>query len=585
MTAEPDRRPADRTAAETRLRDALDAVASDRPTPDAWASIRDRAVDAGATGTALPPLASIGSRVAGHRRWLAAAAVLVLVAGVAVVALAGRDGDDGTVTAGSGDPTGFHVPEGLPDGWTVDAVRLERSATACPCTQRTWTSVDGTVTVDVRTDRNHPSGYRPGAGGGPNDVELGSGTRATIFEAPVSTLTWISDQRWVVVTAAGLDRAELLAAGRVVAADVTSEAPPTSGVALLASWTQAEAEPSRAPTVTVELTTPTGHHLGYTLTRPGTFRFLVGPVVRERTLSDDQPPVIEVARHPQAPPLRFSGDREPPLTYGLWPEVDVTGPLQVGETGDGPTAEEADTLLASLRPASADRWRSFVADATEGDPAAIAPTLAALAGPDGQGPGQSVTTTPTSPTEPGSTPATTTTAAPGTSPPGSEVPTLTEGSATVVLSVRPGRSLAATTTTVPWDPGVGAEPLDVERRVETEPIEVEVRPGDPVSIVVEVVNRTVDTVYLPGCFPGGASWNLFRDDEPVVFGGAYAVDCGEAPQPLAPGGSRRVSQPFVMLTDGTRTDSGTPLSPGRYEAVIGVFFLQEPVRVPVVITS
>ncbi len=126
MSADRPPTPASESPEETRLHDALERVATQRPVADGWDAIVERLTDEADGTTVVTPLSAgsaLRGRPSGRRLALIAACVAAVGAlAVGVVALAGRDDDKGqvTLTPPPADTTGWYVPRDLPAGWVLE---------------------------------------------------------------------------------------------------------------------------------------------------------------------------------------------------------------------------------------------------------------------------------------------------------------------------------------------------------------------------------------------------------------------------------------------------------------------------------
>ncbi len=391
MTA--DHTPDDHTPGETtdhaetadRVRRTLTAVADRHPASAAgWDDVRTRI----ATGDAGSPTLSAPARllpVRRSRRVLAAAAVALAVAGIAgVVALAvgNGKGDDRTeplVADQPGGPvTGWYVPSGLPDGWTLDTVSVTPISTDCPCRQAVWSDATWTRRLMWATETIPPgSSVATVNREGVDEVPLSGGVTATLIGRGDAawTLAWKEGGVSQSLSAIGIDPdlAGSLAEGRRTTPD--PDVAPLDGLIL-----RSEGDDATLATdvqLDVILVTPSGRRVGYSLSSPAFADPLAvsyGP--EERTLPGQPLPLLAS--------LPFV-DRTPSYV-GRWPGATVRSSYATEADGSiASTDDDTLALLASLRPATTAEWRTFIegADGRSETPewdarATDAPTLAAL---------------------------------------------------------------------------------------------------------------------------------------------------------------------------------------------------------------
>jgi hypothetical protein len=447
------------------FRTQVEPVVRAEPIPDAWAKISARADGA-------PAPAPVGRPAA--VRWLVAAAVIALLAGVAVVIAATR-GDDATSLAANqpADPTGWYIPQGLPQGWTLVTAWVVDDPTLCTKLERSWSEtrmVDPGRTLTLTYDACGTT--QPGAA--PVDPSiLGDGVELAaadeIRSKPGSAeLRWQTDEGAWKLRLSGLTtpeerRAQLEEAARQVIDN------PLDAHAPLPDLTDTGYRyipgTGTGPTVNVQLRAPStrtspnaGNLLTYRLTAPG-----AGPARDPFSVTEPVDPAdvpgqalpltLRTANWEEHQPTQATVSRSRYL--GSWPGADVDVPRWGGETTSAGDVEpedaaaalefdtqvakiEAATLVAALRPATAEQWRAYLATAEEAvDPDLLsAPDVRSVAASPDQGTTTQPKGTPTT-TDPEATAATTTTAltpmttapeaAPGTDGLESPAATLTPG--------------------------------------------------------------------------------------------------------------------------------------------------------------
>ena len=394
---------------EAHLRRALDAAApADTQVDAGLADLRLR-VDRGAAP------APIGLDERRHRRtatrWLAIAAAIVLVLGVAAVAL--RSGDRGSHVIAENPPrsaTGWYIPKGLSGDWKLRSVQVDPMDTGgvvptCPCLVRLW--IDDASRSSIGLDQFVPtsSGLTDllptvAAGHRIAEVDLGggiTGTGGTHVPPPDddSFVVWQHDGRASVVTGNGLTADQLITAARAVVGSRHSDEAPLPGYHLV----ERQDVPNALRTFHVlHLTLKnarTGALVTYALSPP-----YFDPVGMRKV-----PTVVNLPGTP-GPLLRVEdgSNAHPSSAYlGAW----TGGSVYTGHDADlgGPrsTGTDADvrTVLGSMRPATAAEWATFLDTATEPVPdkrTLAAPSLMDLAVIE---PGQ--TTDVTRPTDPTTT--------------------------------------------------------------------------------------------------------------------------------------------------------------------------------------
>lgn len=334
-----------------------------------------------------PLVRSIDPR--GRRRapvLLVAAAIVLVLAAAAVFAVRSSDGTDqppSSIEAGA--PTGWYVPEDLPDGWTVRGVSSVGSERPCPCRSRIWTGAEGSWIgyssdpASVGESWDEPDGVPLGGGAAGSlrsddvvDIDLGSGISGTITAGGpgVFQVTWVEGDRARTVGSGGVDDDELMA----IARDLVGQPDPTEP--LIDGWEQIyaldEAGPTAAqPLVMVEVETPDANRVRYLMMASGdAATFVAGSVPEERVLEGQPLPMIELLP-------AIGRDRLVNPLVGEWPGSDVY--VDIVSEDEAPTQAEVDELAASLRPATTQEWRAFVRRYTSSEPGLLeAATVADL---------------------------------------------------------------------------------------------------------------------------------------------------------------------------------------------------------------
>lgn len=567
-------RPTDPTdPTEARLRAALDAAATATgPVTDDWADVLARA-----DGTHLPaaPAASGRDPRRSTRRaaTFAVAAALALLVGTALVlATTTTDEDADTITAGANEadePTGWYVPSPLPPGWSVTDVTFTSTPWNCPCRSVTWG--DEPSGRSLRYSRNPAVEPPEGIGVPPGrEVDLGGVTgRLDDEDGPVPAVTWTEagDRRGLVATELEVD--ELLATARGLVGRPDPVDSPIEGLTVVPG-SEVDTDQRVERSVIVTLRTAADHPISYSLTpRAGEATSWYGRYltpVDPLELDAGVDPVYDLATGwpttPEAaPPTGVPSATEfvvlprylarPPGAEIVLPSFGGPAILRDEEAYDPTTVvADADRLVRSLRPASAEEWAEFLASADEHDPALDGVArLADLADRDAVAPpGTSITTTTGAADPPATTPTT-------------EAPPTTEGAP------------AGTT-----DPAIVATfELDDEA----------VAPGDEVVVRVTLTNTSDRTVPISPCFPAGLEWGIERDGSTVVGIQGGAVSCVAGGGELAPGETREVTNGASGTGVRLRTvdGDGANLAPGRYDAVVTVEGLDEPVVAPFRITG
>ncbi|HWJ64527.1 MAG TPA: hypothetical protein VNS19_21320 [Acidimicrobiales bacterium] len=489
----------------------LDPVLDAEPIADAWPQIAARA-------QGVPPAATRHA----ERRWLAVAAVLALLAGLAVVVAATRPDDDTTsLQSEQPTPTGLYIPKGLPEGWRLRTAWVAKVPTGCGVSGRSWQR----PTKDLLTPRLELS-YVPcplpdhDALGDPGP-SLGNGIdesrMAQLEESPATrVLQWDHHGTWTLRSEQGLSEADLVGAARAIVAAPSSTAPPIDGMQL--TGTNVAPGIPTGPTLALSLIAPDGNRVSYHLNAPGE-----GPVATAFTV--DEPRDVPG----QALPVALRGPewdgvddvlqssrtfRRGTAFVGDWPGADLEAPRvepiiddhdrtqpQVVEQQRGAYDELLVQLIGSLRPATAEEWHAFVATAEKVPAARItgAADLTAILGRGKAAP----ETTPTS---------TTTTTPPASEPSGPD-----EAGAT--------RSSPATVT-----PPTDGQPR--ERYSDLTGLEVQLQLAGPTvqaivptSAVLRIRNTTDHTIAIGGCSLRSLRWGLLPRGESGMLEQDQTDDC------------------------------------------------------------
>ena len=392
------------------LRDHLDPIVGSPDLDDAAGATPVRMPVAPAPAGARQPARTGGAGPKHARRALAvAAAVAVLVgAGVVVRSRGGDAGDGADVAAIAPEPTGWYVPVGLPDGWTLLGAEHWAGRPTCERRGFEWSDAEAGRAMGLGFDA---CGTRFSGDGMPapdlidpemaagfptvEEVDLGT-TTATgpAFDGELRTsspgafasdqrmLTWEGDGGVWTLRTLGLTEAELLDAARTLAADpdgVDAEAA-VLGVDLDLDLVERWEAPARigSPEVQLSLRSPDGRGVGLHLTLPGDGVRPAGDAVVVAEQLAGQPNEVLLFDDPS-----WAG------RFGArWPGADLTvfrweqDPMQFIDD------DQLRTLLAALRPAGATDWRAFLSTATGevSPPLLEAPTLAALLGVEQEAP-------------------------------------------------------------------------------------------------------------------------------------------------------------------------------------------------------
>ncbi len=477
------------------------------PVTDAWAVIEARAHGD------VPDPASLQ----GQRRWLAIAAVLALLAGLAVIVAATKPDDATSVTANAPDATGWYIPANLPEGWTLRTAWVTKRPTACGYTGRRWEgpSTNGSMPrLELTYTRCGSDVTREGEPG----PALGHGVDKTVIGSlgpgsPTTQLGWQQDGDWMLIASGGLTQDDLVEAAKAIVANPASVAPPLGGFVFAGASRSNGALPG--PAVAVSLETPSGQIASYRLARPGG-----GPP--STPFTKDEPVTVEGQPLPvELRTVRFDDldgrletmgrcCRSATSYLGTWPATDLqvprsnfssdaAGPEPTDEAGLDAYDASLIELISSLRPATTDEWRAFLATAENPplDRLLAADTLADLTG-GGRGP-----TTPRA--------STTTTTTTGTS---AIKPTATTTAPDPARSVGPKPIVSDTGVSTPRDEEYTSftELDDLDIRLEL--ASGVIRAGDPVAGTLIMRNKTDRAVEFGECSQYLSEWGLVPASDP-----------------------------------------------------------------------
>lgn len=494
---------ADPTAPDDRtwFRSQVDPVLDVEAIPDAWPEIEARV--ASSAGVVRPVLHHRG------RRWMAAAAAIVILTGAALVLTIDRGEDGSSVTTGTGEATGWYIPQGLPAGWTLDSVTVI-DGSPCDDSSQRWKTMPEAADDDTRPaiELSYRACASLPADPGIAGPRIGPRSAASFF-APAKddptdqVLRWEDDGLWE-LTGEGFDGDRLVEAAQAIADDPTSSDPPLPGMGSTSAGSSQDAAPDGPPSVAVSLRTPSGALTSYLLVEPGH-----GPRLTPFTSDEDgslagQP--LGLRRRGSIPLERSARGLAARSGYlfGAWPGADVlvNERLQFGSSvEEAPSPVEAraitEALASSLRPASAQAWRDFVATAGRAPDERLlsAPTLAALDEPiretSGTIPRGSATST-TAPTN-----ITTTTTPPAATP-----------------GETPGSVVSGPGTFTPreeiYDSFTPIESLDIRLELASDTI----RAGSPVAGTLIVENPTDEPIELNECSRLLSEWGLVPASDP-----------------------------------------------------------------------
>ncbi|MEO6629109.1 MAG: hypothetical protein ABIP03_11145 [Aquihabitans sp.] len=371
-----------------RLRATLRAAApGDTGVEDFIGNLRDR-IDGTETGGTVHRLDRATPGGASKRHWVLAAAAVVAAVAIGTAVLATRDESPSLVTVGGPGKTtsvapvpanasGWYVPEGLPDGWSVKAITTEfmdADVVACPCPSTTWLSPDGTEAIVVNSWVPTTPLDSQVFEGRSNPINLGGvpgwvGSMGTTMSRTIIFDT--GGRRWAVTATdddgnrEGAESDTIRAAVRVLA---DPEAAPLDGFEKYESYTRPGGVKSFR-SVSVELRTPAGHRLVYSLYPSGFTDNLAHYLVPSQYRAEGQ---VESASQFDWPAI----DATPSYTQmvGRWlgADVIVNDGSPAGNAADGKaTRDEIIEVLSRLRPVSSDAWNEFARTSGNLDSAAI----------------------------------------------------------------------------------------------------------------------------------------------------------------------------------------------------------------------
>jgi len=407
-----------------------------------------------------------------------------------------------------------------------------------------------------------PEGERETLGVDPSDIttfDLTDGVRATRygpFDGRDSwNVEWTVDGRRQAFEAFGVpeDAAEPLA--RALFADPDTDDLPVSGLGLVDEWHE-DGEVGRNVQLDVMMQAPSGNAVDYSLSAPRS-------AVR---IAWSYAPTDRLPDQPLATLGNESGGRQPegsefpdmPVTHdylGRWPGATVrSAGMRTGQSGSdevAPTDAEVETLMASLRPATTEEWRRFVATAGNRDRTVTSSaTLADL-----------IDQVPSS--QSGETTATTFAQSFGTSAPGG----------------------GTTTTAAPDSAG---DLADLDLSLSAEP---RIASWEDAGVELTVRNPTSAPISDPGCALDHAEVALLPVDgatrerfNAVPAGDPWWSDDGACDGGLTvePGATKTIR--LVVRAQFHDSRYG-PLPSGTYEATARIAGIDEPVAAPVAIGS
>lgn len=396
MSAERPTPAAPRSPEETRLHDALERVATRRPVADGWEAIVERLTDEADGTTVVTPLA--GGRHGGSRRdarpsrrrlaLIAACVAAVGALAVGVVALAGRDDDEGqvTLTPPPAEATGWYVPRDLPDGWVLETVGTDLvdaaegpTGTSCPCTRDVFV---GSGTALLHETWAITAGEAQLTG---DPVDLGHGL---VGHRMAPTSVWWS-QGGRVHGLMGhtpgfeggdgdLDDTIVTAAARTLTAVPSGADPTLDGYDLVSRNTIPDVATYRTVVVTLR-NRETGRRASYGLSPTG---FDVADAFAAVGAAE----TVEIPGQPEAldrftiNPAAAPGDADQFLYVGQWPGADVFVGRFLEPAATNPMHDaDLQTVISRLRPATSAEWAAFLDAATGSvDGKARAPSLGDL---------------------------------------------------------------------------------------------------------------------------------------------------------------------------------------------------------------
>ena len=371
---------APRSPEETRLHDALERVATQRPVADGWDAIVERLTDE-ADGTTVTPLTGgrhdgsrRDARPSGRRLALIAACVAAVGAlAVGVVALAGRDHDKKqvTLTPPPADATGWYVPRDLPSGWVLETVGTDLSdaaegptGTSCPCTRdvflrsgtallhETWaiTAGEAQLTGDPVDLGQGLVGYRVA----PTSVWWSQGGRVHGLFGHTPGLEGGNGD---------LDDTLVTAAARALAALPDDADPTLDGYELVSRHAIPDVTSYRTVVVTLR-NRETGRRASYGLSPTGCD-------VADPFAAVGAAETVEIPGQPEKldrftiNPAAAPGDADRFLYVGQWPGADVFVGRFLEPAATNPMYDEdLETVISRLRPATSAEWAAFLDTAT-----------------------------------------------------------------------------------------------------------------------------------------------------------------------------------------------------------------------------
>lgn len=514
------------------FRTQVDPVLEAEPVADAWSEIEARVGGAAPSPSFRRPRA----------RWFAAAAVVVLIAGLVAFAVTASDDETDTdsLTTDQPEPTGWYAPVGLPEGWQLESVEAYPGRKRCAHEGAQWSdpaqdrslllefdacgkAITAADVPDVAGSGIPDELPRPTL----HEVDLGSGVTASAIRNPnddpdivdIQGLTWNADGGAFSMRALGLGYDQQVAIAKRILTDPKHPDPGVPGLAEVDRWSAPASDDT--PEVQVNLVNPDGLRTSYHLSLPG---------------AGNKPGGSSVLV-----PVTVAGQPEPVFRYdtvgfwagrygGSWPGADLT----VYRWTEGPTDPEhmitdagLEQLLGALRPATAAEWRAFLATATRGvSPVLLdAPTLRSLVQADIPRPG-----------EPGGELTSSTT-------------TTTTTTTTTAASGAPDDGIRSSQGTAPGTPVPRADEDDRLTPLEDLEISLELenlhgRADGPSLAVGEVAraklivhNTSEQPVVLTECTLAFARWGLIPADDPSAALPRSTDDrCSAFPEETVPAG-------------------------------------------------
>lgn len=517
------------------FRSHIDPVVDAQPIADAWSSIAAR------TDGDSPAPAAVGRHRASTPRWLAAAAVVVVLAAVAAMVVTGRDDHDDSVTTGQTDEaTGWYIPKGLPDGWSLIRAGVDRGS-YCEDVTHEWRreATDAIGAAAIRLTIEACAVPQPEAVGEPGP-SLGSGIDRSTFTTigDQSQLVWQSDATWT-LAGTGVSRDDLVTAARALVADpslveVHQTATPLEGFADGGGGSGSGVQPDRGDGIAVflALRTPQGYRVSYQLFPSGE-GWVSSPLQVEEPFDVAAQPNPLVRRDVTSLLGPDLGSSDSGSVFGAWPGADVQiatwvspGFDQIDDEGEAPPIRYETRrrlireLAGSLRPATTEEWRAFLATSDEPssdalrraesiDDVADAETGATTTAPSAASTTLSAPVTTSSPVEPTTT-ATPRGEGPVTSGPGTSTPNEQEQASFTEL-----------------------DDLDIRLELESGTV----RAGSPVAGTLVLTNPTDRDIDLTECSEGFTRWGLVpaADPDQELMQQAM-IDCYATPVVTVPAG-------------------------------------------------